>query len=540
MSFNYLAQKKNYIYLAFLIPFIYRLVLSTQGIDNTDVGFCNTFYQAIFTAPDTNEFCFIYYLTGFLGGLWEFVFGGLGLIGFRIFETITLAAAVYFLYLTYKDRMSKKHSFTAIFLSMLFPVTIVTFHYDTLSYLLIAMSAYIYSRYLQRNDSKWVFFTGLMIGFSFFARIVNLSFCCLALLPLIIISKTIEQRLKDCTYMILGMGGAILTIIIMMLACNHIDNYMAGLQDAFSTLDRSDATHSKGEMIFRYIKSLKNIILQVFILASITFLLYKNEQKEYKYKLYFKHLLFISILVVTLTSQVYLTTLSATICVIFFVLYQQRKRQNPELHITLFLLVATFCMPMGSDIGIQSIFNWCAGLLIFPAVYYSKFLKESILLKTIKVTYLSCAICAICKLSYRAYGESAARVHCFSMIQPSRLNVLTEKDKAYKYQRAISAIQKYSIANQTLLLSTQASELYYATNKMPYLGHVQTIIYQGKRLEQRMDERLAHFRTFPLIATLNITKKPHEIANEKLLTAWMEKYHYQQVYKDNYISIYNR
>ena len=66
MSFNYLAQKKNYIYLAFLIPFIYRLVLSTQGIDNTDVGFCNTFYQAIFTAPDTNEFCFIYYLTGFL------------------------------------------------------------------------------------------------------------------------------------------------------------------------------------------------------------------------------------------------------------------------------------------------------------------------------------------------------------------------------------------------------------------------------------------------------------------------------------------
>ena len=75
---------------------------------------------------------------------------------------------------------------------------------------------------------------------------------------------------------------------------------------------------------------------------------------------------------------------------------------------------------------------------------------------------------------------------------------------------------------------------------MPYLGHVQTIIYQGKRLEQRMDERLAHFRTFPLIATLNITKKPHEIANEKILTAWMEKYHYQQVYKDNYISIYNR
>ena len=540
MNIIRITLKKKAVFLAFLITFVYRLLMSLQGVDSIDIGFCNTFYQAIFNAPNTNEFCFIYYLTGFVGGLWDIFFGKLGLMGFRVLETITLSTAIYFLYATFKDRMSKELSIVAIFLSMLFPVIIVTFHYDTLSYLLISIAVFMYSKYLKTQSFKWIFATGLMIGFSFFARIVNLSFSILAILPLFITTYPKECRVKACCYMVCGMGGAILAIFLIMLPFNHIDYYIAGLHDAFSTLDRSEATHSKGEMIFRYTKSLKNILLQIFTIISILFLLFKNEQKNYKYKSSFKYLLYLAIFVITLTSTVYLTTLSTTLLVILFVLYQHYKKQNQELHITLFLLIATFCFPMGSDIGIQGIFNWCAGLLIFPAVYYSKFLKDNILIEASKVIYICCAICALSKMTYKAYGERTSRIHCFSIIQPSRLNVMTEEKKAVKYQKAIAAINKYAQTNQPLLLTTQASELYYATYKMPYLGHVQTIIYQGKLLEQRMEERLHHFGHFPLITILNIDKKPYEIDNEKIIKVWMEKYHYKQIYKDDYITIYNK
>ena len=539
MNFTHITHNRKSIYLAFLIPIIFRLIMGTQGVDSTDVGFCNTFYQAIFNAPDTNEFNFIYYLTGLLGGSWELLFGNFGLIGFRIFETLTLSAAVYFLYLIYKERMSKGNSVAAIFLSMLFPVIIVTFHYDTLSYLLIAISAFMYSKYLQNFSYKWLFFAGLMIGFSFFARIVNLSFSILALLPLLVTIHTKQQRLKACGSMLCGIGGGILIIAIIMLSCGHFDNYMAGLNDAFSTLDRSDATHSKGEMIIRYLKSLKNVLLQILILTSITFCLFKNDKQKYKCKIYIKYLLYVIIFIMALTSTVYLTTLSCALIIILSESYKQRHIQGTELHITLFLLIATLCFPMGSDIGLQGIFNWCAGLLIFPAVYYSKYIKKAIFSESCKAAYISCAICAICKISYKAYNESEPRIHCFTTIQPSRLNTMTDKTKAKKYQKAITAIKEYSIEEQHLLLTTQASELYYATKKMPYLGHVQTIIYQGKRLELRLEERLAHFGTLPLIATLNIQKEPHELANEKILRTWMNKHHYKQVYKDNYITLYN-
>lgn len=544
MNLIHIAQKKHAIFLAFFIPFIYRVMMSLQGIDSTDVGFCNTFYQTIFTDPDANEFCFIYYLTGFLGGIWESLFGNFGLVGFRVFETISLSAAVYFLYATFKERMSKAQSLAAIVLSMLFPVIIVTFHYDTLTYLLMALSTYLFSRYFKRHDNKRLLLAGYMIGLSFFARIVNLSFCILALVPLLIARNTKEQKIKASSSMVLGMIGGVITIGIIMSACNHMQYYIAGFQDAFSTLDRSDATHSKGEMIFRYLKSLKNILLQVFILSAILFCLYKNEKKASKYHAFIKYLLYIAIFVIALTSTAYLTTLSAALIIILAELYKQRKQQGSELYITLYLLIATLCFPMGSDIGIQGIYNWCAGLLIFPAIYYFKFLKKPILTETSKVIYVCCAMSAICKLSYKAYNESEPRFHCLTMIQPSRLNVMTEKGKAKNYQKAISAIQKYSSTNQPLLLATQASELYYATNKKPYLGHVQTIIYKEKRLEERLEERLntrlTHFRVFPVIATLNISKEPHEVANEKILNAWMKKYHYKLVYKDNYITLYNR
>lgn len=69
-----------------------------------------------------------------------------------------------------------------------------------------------------------------------------------------------------------------------MLSCGHFDNYIAGLNDAFSTLDRSDATHSKGEMIIQYLKSLKNVLLQILILILFHIVSKDEEDKNFNYK----------------------------------------------------------------------------------------------------------------------------------------------------------------------------------------------------------------------------------------------------------------
>ena len=463
-----IRKESPLITLVFIGTIIYRLLMSLQGVDNTDVGFCNTFYQAIFKSPDSNEFNYIYYLTGLVGGIWEYYFGKFGLVGFRFLETMTLAASIYMLYSIYKEKMSKNQSVAAIGLSMLFPVIIVTFHYDTLSYLFITVSAYMYSKsFVRSNPYIWLFFSGIFIGLNFFARIVNLSFCILALIPLFINNLPIKQKAQLCISMIGGMIVGATIIIIIMVLCGHISYYLAGLNEAFATLDRTNATHSKGEMIFRYIKSLKNVVLQICILGVIAFATYHNAKKKSQYKKYIKVLLYICIFIVTQTSLVYLTTLAASLIIIILESFNLRKakEENSNNQIAIFLLTATLCFPMGSDIGLQGIFNWCAGLLIFPAIYYYKYIKEKSLIALTKVTYISIIIGAIIKMSYCAYGETLPRTKCWTMIQTSRLNVMSDTLQAKHYQKAIAAIKHFSEKEQNLLLTNQAAQLYYATEK---------------------------------------------------------------------------
>ena len=86
------VAKKNslYISLALLIGFLYRMLLSLQGIDHADMGFSNTFYQNIFSHPEAVTLHFNYYVTGLVGGLWYLLLGSTGLLGFRLLEAILL------------------------------------------------------------------------------------------------------------------------------------------------------------------------------------------------------------------------------------------------------------------------------------------------------------------------------------------------------------------------------------------------------------------------------------------------------------------
>ena len=49
---NNMKKNNKYILLTLLAGFLYRLLISAQGIDHLDLGYSNTFYQNIFTHPE--------------------------------------------------------------------------------------------------------------------------------------------------------------------------------------------------------------------------------------------------------------------------------------------------------------------------------------------------------------------------------------------------------------------------------------------------------------------------------------------------------
>src|ERR1700676_2614528 len=70
--------------LFFVSIFVFQLILIFQGVDLSDEGFLVTFYQQIFTHPDSVQYNFMFWLTGIIGGVYFKLFSFLGLWGLRL------------------------------------------------------------------------------------------------------------------------------------------------------------------------------------------------------------------------------------------------------------------------------------------------------------------------------------------------------------------------------------------------------------------------------------------------------------------------
>lgn len=530
-------KTKHAVALAFVAGIVYRNLVGLQGVDATDMGFCNTFYQVIFSAPDSNTFNFIYYLTGLLGGLWELTFGGLGLLGFRAFESLTLAAAILLMHLTFRDRMPGRHSVCAVALSFLFPTIVVTFHYDTLSYLLVAASVYFFQKSLRGGYLAWSLAAGAMLGLSFFARIVNLSLLALPAVALLYWWRT------DSPAAGLRRGGALFAGVLLgcaavvgvMASLGHLPYYAEALAEGFSTLGRSDDTHSADGMLSSYFKSFVNVAAQLAAIAVMWALwLRAGRMSGRRACVAVRCALAVALLVLVFTSQSYLSLLSACtfVCLVWMTRHDAKA---PDFALLVYILVAAYLFPLGSDTGIQSIFNWCAGLMVFPAAFCLQCFRRKGFAACVGVCV---ALCAVAGTLTPAYGESEPRLRCTEVLQPGRLNVLVPRGKADEYRRLIGAISRHAGEGGLLLLGNQDAALYYATRTRPYLGHVQTKIYAGRRLEERLDERAAHFGRLPVVVLYAGRHIDNETENHAIIRRWMARRGYRLAYDDGFARLY--
>lgn len=532
-------MKKSSFVIVCLFGLIYRCLYSLQGVDNVDVGFCNTFYNVIFDYPESNAFNFIYYLTGLVGGTWEHFFGQYGLVSFRLFDIAILFSALLILYRLFSTLVSSDLLNYALAVSITFPTIFITLHYNTVSFLLIAIAAFFFFRWAKDDKIFLLVISGIFIGLSFAARIVNLSLIALSVIPFFMAKKKGDNKngIRAFLCFLSGITFGLAIIVVIMLILGHTSYYLQALSEAFGFFNSTDATHSRGELIFRYAKSLKNVILQMIILF-VWILGYKSTSKLKRGVRYAKIFLLLLLVVIAYTSLPYLTALSMCMISIIYYFIKGKDDNIENVGIVSFLTLATILYPIGSDIGLPGIFHWCAGLLVFPAIFAVSRNGKLLSQKDIAALCLCIVISGIAKTTFNVYGAQGTRMDCTTRIDDSRLNVFTNYDKAELYSHSIKAINNYK-SNNFMVLGNQISELYYATKTLPFLGHTQTVIYQDNALEKRLDNKLAQFGEYPLIVFINACEPyDYEVRNKVILLKWIRKHGYKLAHSDKYITIY--
>lgn len=528
-----MTEEQKYIGGAFLIGIAYRLLMGLQGIDNVDMGFCMTFYQNIFTHPDAMPFYFNYYLTGLIGGVWHLLFGQFGLLGFRLLETMTMALAIWLLFLAFRPWLSSPRiSAVAILLSFLFPSLIVTFHYDTLSFLLMAASVYASSRYLRGNALLWLTVAGAMIGISFFARIVNGVLAALVFFPLLWgWRKSSRDGFVAASYYAGGILAGCLLVLSLMGLLGHLPYFGEALAEAFGTFSGHETSHASANLFGVYLKSYVNIGLQILVVALLALYFGDAGHLSAKLRTVLRIIMLVALFVLVLTSQPYLSAVA--ICTLMIVITPH------PLPLLFYALACAYLFPFGSDIGIPGIFHWCGGLLIVPAAYCYKKLTSQWQRTVTGLLGLAVALNMVYKMGATAYGEDYPRSETFTQALSGTLNTMTDADRAVRYRNEVARIRQYAAGNNLLLIANQASELYYATGLLPFTGNTQMGTYMGETLVQRLDSQHERYGRLPLIAFI---KRGHDTDDmdefRQTLHPWMVRQGYHTVYDDDDIELF--
>ena len=89
-------------------------------------------------------------------------------------------------------------------------------------------------------------------------------------------------------------------------------------------------------------------------------------------------------------------------------------------------------------------------------------------------------------------------------------------------------------------MGSQASEIYYASGKLPLLGTTKMKTYQGERLLARLRQQTAKYGQQPAILFLKSEHFNSEETAEmqSVLSAWMKDRNYQVVVDNEYLTLY--
>lgn len=533
------ARNSRYIGLVFLGAMAIRLLLGSQGIDAIDLGFSATFYQSLFSHPEAMPYNYCYYLTGLFGALWTTLFSSWGVWGLRLLEALTHAGAIAFIYFAFRSWLPPtRTALWAIALSFCFPATLIVFHYNTLSFFFVAISTYAFMRWLKNLCWKWLFLSGFLIGVSFFARIINGSLAVLALMPMLYAG--IQEWKRGFWYMTIhavGIGFGSLMVVGLLCLIGHWPYFLMGMQDAFHIFTEDVNSHASGHLTVVYLKSFVNIALQMAALLALYASYGWTEKQSESLRKWLRGLIIIILFVLVFTSLPYLSVLAVATLLCLWYWHQGVDR---ELKVLLaYVVVGAYLLPFGSDIGIPGVFHWYAGLLIIPAATIFTQLTQAWAHRIAQACY-ACVLIAVMALILRpAYGEEENRLSTFHTPALGNFNVMTTPARAERYDHEITCIQQYSQDTPYLILANQASELYYATGKLPFTGNTQMETFMDEELLLRLDRQLNRLQTFPSIVWIedgHDDPKPQRF--RQTLSSWMQKNQYQSVYKDNVLLIF--
>lgn len=468
-----------------IVIFLSVLFVGAQTICYSDEGFFGNAYQYFFTDHQCNYTTDSYYLSIFVGAVWEKVFGWGGILSFNILAALSFCFVFYFVVKILEKYTRYKWYLFSGYLTTILPSSVYLFNNMNLTLMLLSVLSFFLYKFHKKDKISYLFVASFISGVCLFARLPNITLLILPFsVPIYnIIKKQIDLKaaVKESVIIIMGIMFGVLSIIMLMSELGHLDSYYTAVYKNLSVeaSGSGESMHSLDLLLYYYIKD----YVCVFILCLYFYISYKWI-KRYKC-LYNPAIVYlitgivgISILLF-IQRRVYVSgynyfVFSFSLLAIFYTI---RENWRNDIFVSLLSTTIAFLLPLGSQAGIGSVGGYSSFImtpLAFCLIrsgmekkshseynYYHSFSVFFILLYIIYRFSFT--------ILFGTWAEPGSRLLKTNVITNSKLaTTLVSKERFDEIDPALDVLNVYLDEDDYLLCFKDIPIFNYLTHTKPY------------------------------------------------------------------------
>ncbi|MGC1471732.1 MAG: hypothetical protein WA775_03980 [Psychroserpens sp.] len=522
---------KTYFYPIFLcILVMVQFVLMIHGFDVNDEGFSLTFYQQFFNAPQSVEYCFVYWLSGLVGGLWYLLFEDGGILWFRVLTIVFNTATFMMCYSILKPHMSR--AYILLGLTMVLFVNdfgFLAFYHNHLTAFLAILSVYVLIEGLHKTNLWLLGFSGLILGVNIFSRLPNITLLIFVLvIPygyIILRKKHVKTCITPIVTMLLGVVLGIMLVIGLMKSLHQWEI----MENAFKVLFSLGKTDDSGHNIITLIRVIKNnyvaivyegckLMLLIFTLLGLYKILKYNKIR----KVVVPMIALILFVVLFAKGDIYIIYVFGLLGCLGVLLTTQ-KTEGIKMIAFLALLIMIF-LPLGSGGGVHSSGYICIWLAIpFFFQFLSQIMTVRMSTEIASKTY-TCSIdnqlvkplFVIIAMSYFGYkGYSMSQQAYFDkgnrLVKTATINnkfakgIYTTRERADIINDVLQELEKHVQPDDYLFVYDSAPMLHFLTQTRPYPYNPWVWIYDHVSFEAKIYTAENEIEVLPIVVQQKFT-----------------------------------
>lgn len=235
-----------------------------MSIELCDTGFYLTYYDNFFSAPQSVEYTFMYYLTGLFGGIIDSLGQPGGLLFMRICGLLFLLSASVIAWRYPGETVSANVKTVAIIGIMAsYSSSPIIISYDIVTILFLALTVTLLVEGIIRANRKAIFIAGILTGIMLFIRIPNLLQVFLIILIPIYSHNRVREKWILSLLFISGFLSGILIILLLMILLGHTSVFLHNVRTLVDLSSDPEASHGLSHLIMVQVHYYINILIVV-------------------------------------------------------------------------------------------------------------------------------------------------------------------------------------------------------------------------------------------------------------------------------------